>query len=213
MKKMGKDKSKSEEEKSFLFLISLHEITSDTIWKCYEKGWEIYRFFITLVTGVIGLLVALLTTDPTIQNYFPIISILSGLVFFIGLSIFTQLINVDMDHARSINYENIIVAEISNRTNLEIFLDDKKNLFDRTEDKNDRYSLNNLVKRAIFSSGPKTQLVIINSFAGAISVISSFHSYFLFNLTRLFLLGALIILFLIAAHGIYGSFRGRTHKG
>lgn len=210
---MRSKKSELTKQKTFEYLLLAYGISVDHAWKYYERGWEVFKFYITLTTGVVGLLVTLFTAGFDISNLISMIPVLALILFAVGISVFIQLINIDIDQDQELKHHILLRDQIAEHTDLDDYFEARLKKLQYTKaysTQETKYKVSGLIKRAILASGVKTQLVIINSAIGTLGLyFFAFSSSPIISQQSL-LIGTLFFVALIILHGLYGSLRGRS---
>jgi hypothetical protein len=203
------EKPSTQKDIATQFLLTEHDTAVKEIWKDLEHSWEVFKFYITLITGSVGFILALLSLslDKYLQTM--IILIASSIVFIIGLTVHMQLVGTDMQY-RSVKKRLILIRKrISNTLAL-------KSYFETLKDANvdlvgpadyPGYSLQEQIRRAIKVAGIKTQLVLLNSLVGTIAVIAVGIVMGMLNTIHLILLGIGGFFVLVSFHSIIAKIR------
>ncbi len=162
------------EENSFNYLLFVYEKSISMNQERLENSWEIFKFYITLLTGVGSVAIALISFDVDNDTLMKALASASGLVFFLGLSIFVQLVNNDMFHSITTRRIQLLMSEIYKHTNLTDYDKEYIRIFGKTPEYTyqsfDRFSLKGVIYRAVTAAGVKTKMIVINSVLGSFAV-------------------------------------------
>lgn len=174
MEKMRHEKinQSPDSQEKLEFLFSDHQFAAEERWKFAEHTWEVFKYYITLLTGAGGFILALITLSIDWRTLIWSISISATIIFVIGLTVFMQLIRLDIQLKSVERRLHIARQEIAKITALEYYIDEL------VEAKSDMgisytelgYSLRHQIRRAIIGMGLKTQLILINSAIGTLAI-------------------------------------------
>lgn len=187
------------EEHAFEFLMAEHQLAAEERWKFAELNWEVFKYYVTLLTGTGGLILALVSLKINLSDLLLVICISSGMIYIIGLLVFMRMIVLDIELKKTRTRLNISRTLIGEFTSLEDYVNDlKKAKVDLVGSLDKEYSISGQVKQAISSMGLKTQVVVINSFIGTVSIIAiarKFGSISIGNLTLICIFGYIVLIF------------------
>ena len=158
-------------EDSFAFLSEEHRTASENTWHYARYTWDVFRFYITLVTASGALIVALFTPGREL-TFLPLsISLICGVLFLIGMPVFVQLIHLDLQLRRTVRRLDHVRDILSSRSDLRDYLSYLRSAsMDVTTRQDLGYSLSDQLTRAVRGGGLKTQTVLINSMIGTLSI-------------------------------------------
>jgi len=197
------------EELSVQFLLSEYEQSVQERWKYREHSWEVFRFYISLLTAIGGLLLALLTFGSNTNQFFSIVSVASIVMFIIGITVLLQLLALHIG-ARSVGNRLVLsrkrMAQLASMEGYLNILDDDFEGLGFSAEVND-YSLRGQFKRSYQSAGLKTQLVLINSLVGVVTLITVSINFAKFDIGTIILLGVLGFFFLVFFYTLLARLR------
>jgi len=203
------EKNSNQTEFAIQFLMSEHETAVAEIWKDLEHSWEVFKFYITLITGSAGFVLALLSLN--LNNYSQTLTVLvsSTIIFIIGLTVHMQLVGTDIKYRRVKNRLVLIRNKISNTLKL-------KSYFEMLKEANAElvnsptylgYSLREQTLRALRVAGIKTQLVLLNSLVGTVALVATGVLAGVQKLHYLFYLGIGGFIILLLLHSLIAKIR------
>lgn len=190
------------------FLVLEYELCANNLWECYDRIWGIYKFYITIISGLVGLLIAVITFGIELTSLYIAIMLISFIIFALGLSFLNQAIKIDSAAVRNYTRITAVSEKIALLANLEDYFEKIKSQRVEWAYWKRPNSFKDLLKSAILNSGVKTQITLINSLFCTLFIISLL---FLSNLSMTFINLLLIatgsyILFLLL-HGLVALFR------
>ena len=197
---------------TFDFLLSEYKLYADNLWSTFDKVWEIYRFYITIISGLGGILLGLLSLGTTWQVLYPLPSIFGLTAFILGISLFIQLINADIAFKKM--YKRMMLArqQIATLTSLDDYFSDVSKAKAEWMYWDSSYSIGSLLKRAVRGAGIKTQIIIVNSIVGISSVISLLVTNVKINLSSLILISVIGYFLIVLCHAIIAHLKGRLEE-
>ena len=191
------------------FLISEHEFAAEERWKYSEHSWDIYKFYMTLLSAGGGFVLAILSTSVDGSTMRLVVTATASLVFIVGVTVFGQLIGHDLRH-RSVNRRlDLVRLEIADATALHGYIEKLNETEANFGSMSHRlsYSLKDQFLRALNNSGIKTQLVIINSIVGTIAVL--FGVMPLSGISTRILPAISLMILLLFAHMLFAKVHAR----
>lgn len=199
-----------QEEYAIQFLLAEHRIAAEEIWKLSNSTWNVFRFYITLLTAAGGFVLALASLNTSWDTLSRIIAVAAVLVFVIGITVYIQLLRIDNDSRRALRRIELVREQIIHST---LLRDYHTTLKEADADLGFPYEILGyssleLVKRAIRGGGLKTQLVLINSSVGMIGVVASAMAMEVNSVRLLLALGIGSFILLTLMHGFYATLRG-----
>ena len=201
------------EEHAFEFLMAEHQLAAEERWKFAELTWEVFKFYVTMLTGIGGLILALISLKINFSDLLLVICISSGMIYLIGLLVFVRMIVLDIELKKTRTRLNISRKLIGEITSLEDYLNDlKKAEVDLVGSLIRGYSISGQVKQAISSMGLKTQVVVINSFIGTVSIIAFARIIGIISIGNIILIGILGYIVLIIFHVLIAKTREENTK-
>lgn len=197
------------------FFLEEQKLAAEERWKYAEHTWNVFKFYITLLTGAVGVIIALTSVLSSKGNlyipYIPI-SIASVLIFIIGLIVFSHLLRLGKEEykveirlkkardkiCKLISIENHLNDLIDFHSELganQHMIDNWRDIYSKDEQNNSR----------IQGVSVKGTLIIINSVVIGIGVSSLILSIVLYWTTILMnwdridfaFVGLLIIIFVL----------------
>jgi hypothetical protein len=208
---MPTNKQKTNKEFAFKFLMEENSFAAEERWKYTELNWEAFRFYMTLVTGSVAFILALSSAKLDLSSFSAVVSISSGIIFIIGILVYLRMIVLSADAA-------VVRKRLRIIRKLIFAIAPLKGYFNSLHEANADmaftqgldYSFRGQFRRAIIGVGLKTQIVVINSFIGMISIVAGAISLKIMSTTPLYGLIILVIvsyIFLIVIHALIGKAR------
>jgi len=190
-----------------------HEFAANERWKFAEITWEVFKFYITLLTGTVGFVLALISLKMDSSNLLLVTSISSGIVFTIGILVFMRMIVIDLDLKRARTRLRIARTLIGMITSLDDYLTDLNQAeVDLASSQDVGYSMSGQLKRATAGIGLKIQVVVINCFVGTISIVACAVILGMASIINLILTGIIGYLVLIIFHALIAKTREKIIK-
>ncbi len=161
----------ADEQHLFDFLMQEYQMSFENLWKSWDRVWDIYRFYITLISGLSALLLGLLTVGVAWDSLYPVPAMLALVVFILGTALFVQLVNIDIAFKKTHTRMQSIRRELARIIPLDTYLADVSQAKAEWVYWEQSYSLAGLVKRGFRGAGVKTQVILINSAIAAAGIL------------------------------------------
>ena len=211
----SESKTKILDDNSFEYLLSVLHRDFEFARKYRERAWEIFKYYITIVTAVGGLFIGLISSGFSDNKLIALIPFSTGVLFVIGIMVFIQLLNMDLDHTRLQKRIQITTQCIERFTALNEYFEKISSTYSSNAlyTYEDRYSIINVIKRSVTAPGIKTQLILINSSIGTLGIIFAvLNNQVTISIELQVLMGITVFIALLFFHGIYSSLKGKTIK-
>lgn len=156
------------------FLQAEHNIAVSERWQYVDRIWDVYKHYITLITGVSGIVLALIPFTTNYSNLLQIISLAACFLFLIGTYKYIQILSLGRDLRRANERLAIVRRTIQKITTLDEY-------FQKLQSTNAtlgyiqqrKYSIFQLVRIGIKTAGLQTQAVVLNSIIGGIAIATT----------------------------------------
>ena len=179
---MTEEKSDSKHDEQLQFFFHEQKIAVEEKWRISEYTWNMFKYYIILLTGVVGVLALIYIRLTKHCINYPInpIFIASVLIFIIGIFVLLHLMRVEKEGHKVVRRLFKAREEIKILTVLEeyfkkletknIGLGKKGPLKYAIKKKPLKYAIKKLIKCLLTGGGVKTHLIIINSIVFAIGL-------------------------------------------
>lgn len=169
---------KDAKDYAFQFLMEEHNFAAEERWKYAASTWEAFKFYVTLVTGAGAFILAVLSIGLNPSVLSAVVSVSTGIVFVIGILVFLRMIVLDLDLEVTRRRLRTARKTISQIASLEGYFTELQEIgAGLALTPSSGYSFKAQVKRAMIGAGLKTQIVIMNSFTGMISIVGGVISF------------------------------------
>ncbi len=170
---MTEEKSDSKYVEQLQFFLEEQKIAVEEKWRFSEYTWNMFKYYITLLTGVVGVLALIYSrsTKPCINYPINPISIASALIFIIGFFVLIHLTRVEKEGHKVVRRLFKAREEISILTLLEEYFKKlEMNNIELGKKEPLKYTIKGEIKYLLTGGGVKTHLIIINSIVFAIGL-------------------------------------------
>lgn len=205
------DEKSGAEQRRFQFFLDEQQIAVDERWKYVERIWEAFKFYISILTGGVGFLIAILSLGSSALDPVQVILVASSLVFVIGLLVYAQIISLGRDLYRANRRLALVRDQIGEAAQVENYLSRlQKGGLDLGDEKKKRLTLWIHIRNSVRTIGLQTQIVILNSLVGAFGLLTWLGEVKGYKSNELVLGGFLSLILLVSIQlGYYALVRER----
>jgi len=219
---MTNEDNNSKDKQKLQYFLEEIKIAAEERWSFNDYTWNVFKFYITLLTGAIGV-IALIYANQIANNKFypiiPIIPIFSLIIFFIGLIVYLHILRLGKDQTKVVIRLEDAREEINDIIDIKDYLNSVKkyddelsvpNIFIKKE--GNIYSFKNIWKSVIRGGGIKVSLVLINSI---VSIIGCISLIFLYDVPckLIFIILIILIFLIVGVFSIYFHIRLAIYIG
>ena len=161
---------KNDKELQMQFLLAEYESTINQRWKVHERHTEVFKFYITIISGFGGLFLTLLTLGRPWSEINTFVPIGCLMIFLLGIILLIQLVGIEKSRGRLNKRLGIVQKKISEIASLEDYFSELESRHAEYMVAMPRYTWRGLFLRAKRHAASKTQLIIINSLIGTVAI-------------------------------------------
>jgi hypothetical protein len=200
-----------QDQHRFEFFLAEQQIAVDERWKYVERIWEAFKFYVTILTGGVGFLIAILSIGSSVPDPVQVILVACGLVFIVGLLVYAQIISLGGDLYRANRRLALVRDQIGDAAQVENYLSRlRRGGLDLGDEKKKRLSLWQHIRNGVRTIGLQTQIVILNSIVGTFGLLIWMNAMKGYSGNELLVSGILSLIFLALIQlGYYSVVRER----
>lgn len=190
------------------FILAEHGVAVSERWNYVEKIWGAFRNYVALVSGSVGIILALIPFITDLYTLIRVACLAAIAVFIFGLFAFIQLLSLQRDLDNANKRLVLVRKQIRNFSSLSAYFNDlESGNIDLGFMKSGKRSIFELIKIGVKTAGLQTQIVILNCIIGTLGFLSVLYLMQVLQGIEIVFYGVLIFCFLLVLHLLYVYFR------